>query len=77
MRTTVKVTFDKAYVKADGTKYALNLASGTQVLNLSYTASPAHDEHSGESDFARSKALVDQVIWLWTTGSGEASRADG
>src|SRR6185295_14711432 len=33
--------FDKAYVKADGTKYALNLAGGTSVLNLSYTASPA------------------------------------
>ena len=38
--TTVKVTFDKASVKADGTTYALNLASGTQVLDLSYTASP-------------------------------------
>jgi len=38
--TTVKVTFDKALVKADGTKYALNLASGTQVLNLAYTSSP-------------------------------------
>jgi hypothetical protein len=35
--TTVKVTFDKASVKADGTKYALNLASGTQVLDLVYT----------------------------------------
>jgi hypothetical protein len=39
--TTVKVTFDKAYVKADGTKYALNIAGGTNVLNLSYTTSPA------------------------------------
>lgn len=39
--TTVKVTFDKAYVKADGTKYALNLAGGSNVLNLSYTSSPA------------------------------------
>src|SRR6185295_9716112 len=39
--TTVKVTFDKAYVKADGTKYALNLESGTKVLDLKYTASPA------------------------------------
>jgi Tfp pilus assembly protein PilX len=39
--TTVKVTFDKASVKADGTTYALNLAGGTQVLNLAYTASPA------------------------------------
>ncbi len=38
--TTVKVTFDKASVKADGTTYALNLAGGTKVLNLSYTASP-------------------------------------
>ena len=37
---TVKVTFDKASVKADGTKYALNLASGTQVLDLTYTSSP-------------------------------------
>ena len=39
--TTVKVTFDKASVKADGTKYALNLASGTQVLDLAYASSPA------------------------------------
>ena len=38
--TTVKVTFDKASVKADGTTYALNLG-GTQVLNLAYAASPA------------------------------------
>lgn len=38
--TTVKVTFDKAYVKADGTKYALNLESGTKVLDLTYTSSP-------------------------------------
>ncbi len=38
--TTVKVTFDKASVKADGTTYALNLG-GTQVLNLSYTSSPS------------------------------------
>ena len=37
--TTVKVTFDKASIKADGTKYALNLG-GTQVLNLGYTVSP-------------------------------------
>ena len=39
--TTVKVTFDKAYVKADGTTYALNLPSGTQVLSLSYASSPS------------------------------------
>jgi len=38
--TTVKVTFDKAYVKADGTKYALNLADGSKVLNLNYNVSP-------------------------------------
>jgi hypothetical protein len=38
--TTVKVTFDKAYVKADGTKYALNL-DGTKVLDLAYSSSPA------------------------------------
>jgi len=38
--STVKVTFDKASVKADGTKYALNLASGTQVLDLAYSTSP-------------------------------------
>jgi len=38
--TTIKVTFDKASVKADGTTYALNLG-GTQVLNLSYTSSPS------------------------------------
>ena len=37
--TTVKVTFDKASVKADGTTYALNLG-GTQVLNLAYASSP-------------------------------------
>ena len=37
--TTVKVTFDKASVKADGTTYALNLG-GTKVLDLNYTASP-------------------------------------
>ena len=39
--TTVKVTFDKASVKADGTNYALNLAGGTKVLNLAYTLSPS------------------------------------
>lgn len=38
--TTVKVTFDKAFVKADGTTYTLNLASGTQVLDLTYSSSP-------------------------------------
>lgn len=38
--TTVKVTFDKASVKADGTTYALNLAGGTQVLDLTYASSP-------------------------------------
>ncbi|HKG59775.1 MAG TPA: hypothetical protein VKB05_08360 [Pyrinomonadaceae bacterium] len=38
--TTVKVTFDKAYVKADGTRYALNLDGGTSVLDLKYNVSP-------------------------------------
>src|SRR5688572_20131919 len=38
--TTLKVTFDKAYVKADGTTYSLNLG-GTQVLDLAYASSPA------------------------------------
>jgi hypothetical protein len=38
--TTVKVTFDKAYVKADGTKYALNLDGGSKVLSLNYNVSP-------------------------------------
>jgi hypothetical protein len=38
--TTVKVTFDKAYVKADGTKYALNLEDGKTVLSLKYNVSP-------------------------------------
>src|SRR5215213_4581699 len=38
--TTVKVTFNKASVKADGTTYALNLVGDTKVLNLSYSASP-------------------------------------
>ncbi|HZI60661.1 MAG TPA: pilus assembly PilX N-terminal domain-containing protein [Pyrinomonadaceae bacterium] len=38
--TTLKVTFDKASVKADGTTYALNLG-GTQVLDLTYPSSPA------------------------------------
>ena len=38
--SSVKVTFDKASVKADGTNYALNLASGTSVLDLAYSTSP-------------------------------------
>ena len=39
--STVKVTFDKVLVKADGTRYALNLASGGTVLDLAYTSSPS------------------------------------
>lgn len=39
--TTVKVTFDKASVKADGTNYALNLSGGATVLDLAYTSSPS------------------------------------
>ena len=38
--TTLKVTFNRASVKADGTTYALNLPSGNQVLALSYSSSP-------------------------------------
>lgn len=38
--TTLKATFRKASVKADGTTYALNLASGTLVQNLTYSSSP-------------------------------------
>ncbi len=39
--TTVKVTFEKASVKADGTTYALNLSGGDpEVLDLTYTSSP-------------------------------------
>ena len=39
--TTLKVTFNKASVRADGTNYALNLPSGNQVLDLSYPSSPS------------------------------------
>jgi len=39
--TTLKVTFDDPNVKADGTNFALNLPSGTQVLDLAYASSPA------------------------------------
>ena len=39
--TTLKVTFNKASVKADGTNYALNLPGGTKVLDLTYASSPA------------------------------------
>ncbi|HEX7333627.1 MAG TPA: hypothetical protein VF290_19145 [Pyrinomonadaceae bacterium] len=39
--TTVKVTFDNASVRADGTIYSLNLAGGTKVLDLTYASSPA------------------------------------
>jgi hypothetical protein len=42
--TTLKVTFNKASVRADGTNYALNLPSGNQVLNLSYSSSPGTTE---------------------------------
>ena len=38
--TTVKVTFDKIAVKADGTNFALNLG-GTQVLDLGFTGGPS------------------------------------
>ena len=38
--TTVKVTFDKLSVRADGTNFALNLSGGGKVLDLAYTISP-------------------------------------
>jgi hypothetical protein len=38
--TTLTATFRKASVKADGTSYAVNLAGGSLVLNLSYSSSP-------------------------------------
>src|SRR6185503_1430202 len=38
--TTVRVTFDKASVKADGTNFALDLG-GTKVLNLGFTGGPS------------------------------------
>ena len=38
--TTLKATFRKASVRADGTTYAVNISGGGLVLNLSYSASP-------------------------------------
>lgn len=38
--TTLKATFRKASVKADGTTYAVNISGGGLVLNLNYSASP-------------------------------------
>jgi hypothetical protein len=38
--TTMKVTFKKASVKADGTIYALNISGGGLVLSLNYSSSP-------------------------------------
>jgi len=38
--TTVKVTFDDAYVKADSTNFALNLG-GTKILDLGFTGGPS------------------------------------
>jgi hypothetical protein len=35
--TTVKVTFDKLFVKAEGTNFALNLSGGGKVLDLGFT----------------------------------------
>jgi hypothetical protein len=39
--STVKVTFDKVAVKADGTNYALDFTGGSKVLDLSYSSSPS------------------------------------
>jgi hypothetical protein len=38
--TTLKATFRKASVKADGTTFALNISGGGLALNLSYSSSP-------------------------------------
>jgi hypothetical protein len=38
--TSLKVTFKKALVKADGATYALNLPGGAKVLDLVYVSSP-------------------------------------
>ncbi len=76
-RTTVKVTFDKASVKADGTTYALNLGGGTQVLESHLHMLRRHDRDSRKSYFSGSEALADQIVWLWTTRIGKAFGADG
>ena len=38
--STLKVTFHKVSMKADGTNYALNFGGGSKILNLNYTSSP-------------------------------------
>jgi hypothetical protein len=38
--TTLKVTFAKVAMKADGTNYALNFGGGSKVLSLNYSSSP-------------------------------------
>jgi hypothetical protein len=38
--TSVRVTFKKVSIKADGTTYALNFGGGSKVLDLSYSSSP-------------------------------------
>ena len=40
--TTVKVTFDKLFVKAEGTNFALNLSGGGKVLDLGFTGGPSN-----------------------------------
>ena len=75
--TTLKVTFNKASVKADGTNYALNLPSGNAGARFELCVFARHDVDSGASYFAGSETLAGQIIWLWTTGFGKAFRADG
>ena len=74
--TTLKVTFDEASVRADGTTYALNLASGTQVLDLSYTQFAINDFDSGKSDFSGSETPAAQGLRVWTTGRRKATGVD-
>ena len=38
--TTLRVTFEKVSMKADGTNYALNFGGGSKILDLNYSSSP-------------------------------------
>jgi hypothetical protein len=62
-------------VKADGTKYALNLASGTRCLT-SFTLIARHDHDSGKVTSPDPKTVASEIVRLWTTGIGEAPGND-
>ena len=55
--TTMKVTFDKVSVKADGTNYALNLGGGTGFESHVHCFTK-HYNNSRESHFSRSEAVA-------------------